>query len=345
MSENQSHLQSIPQVAQSLSRLRIKHTRIDDVMRETRTLIYPGSQNDMLLVCGPTGVGKSTLARYLVEDATQEAAPRMAIDAGLIPTIYVEAPSSGERKFSWRLFYHKILTALDGKLDAPKVDYYVDQDTNQMIRPRTLARNTLAAIRTAVESTLRSRGTQTLIIDEAAHLMQAGGGQLQNHLDTLKSLANNSGVQIVLVGSYDLYQLMSLSGQLARRTHVIHFERYREDREDDVRAFKACVKRFQDKLPDLWEDRLMLYCAELQQNTLGCIGTLSSVLTRAALLARQTGGWSEDALRRALLTQGQYQQILEEVLEGERAINPGVTRMFPNPPRSPRQRNDLGRTA
>jgi type II secretory pathway predicted ATPase ExeA len=323
------HLKAVPQMVQSLLRLRIKHTCIAQVMRETKTLIYPGSQNDMLLMCGPTGVGKSTLARYLVEQATQDASPSMASDAGLIPTVCVEAPSSGEKEFSWRLFYNKVLTALDGDLAAPKVAYYVDPQTNRLIRPKGLSRNSLAALRTAVESSLKARGTQTLIIDEAAHLMQASGHHLQGQLDTLKSLANNSGVQIVLVGSYDLYQLMSLSGQLARRTHVVHFERYREDREEDLRAFRACVKRFQDELPDLWGDRLLPYSAALQTNTLGCIGTLSSVLTRAALLTEESGGWSEDALCRALLTEAQHRQILAEVLDGETAINPGLTRTMP----------------
>lgn len=236
MSGSYPHLKAVPPMAQSLMSLRIRHTRVAQVTSEADALIYPGSQSDMLLICGPTGVGKSTLARYLVEQALQDAAPSMANDAGLIPTICVEAPASGEREFSWRLFYSKILTALDGDLTAPKVAYYVDPRTNRLARPKGLSSNSLASLRTAVESALRARGTQALIIDEAAHLIQVSSNRLQNQLDTLKSLANSSGAQIVLVGSYDLYQLMSLSGQLARRTHVIHFERYREDREDDVRA-------------------------------------------------------------------------------------------------------------
>ncbi|MCP2938057.1 hypothetical protein NK983_35715, partial [Salmonella enterica subsp. enterica serovar Typhimurium] len=59
---------------------------------------------------------------------------------------------------------------------------------------------------------------------------------------------------------------------------------------------------------------------------MGCVGTLSSVLMRAAMLAQQTGSWSVDALQRALLTDAQRQRILEEILEGEAAINAGLTR-------------------
>lgn len=89
------------------------------------------------------------------------------------------------------------------------------------------------------------------------------------------------------------------------------------------------MKRFEGALPELWGGQLLPYAAALQENTLGCIGTLSLVLTRAALLAQGSGGWSEDFLWRALLTKAQHQQILNEVLEGEAAINPGVTRTVP----------------
>jgi len=65
------------------------------------------------------------------------------------------------------------------------------------------------------------------------------------------------------------------------------------------------------------------------ENTLGCVGTLSSVLTRAARIAEATGNWSIDILQRALLTEAQVVQILEETTNGEVAINPCLTRTMP----------------
>lgn len=140
---------------------------------------------------------------------------------------------------------------------------------------------------------------------------------------------------MILVGSYDLYQLVSLSGQLARRTHVLHFERYRQDNDADLRAFQSCVQKFQDALPNLWGQQLVQHTAALLENTLGCVGTLSAVLTRAAMLAQQDKQWSVDALRRALLTEAQRKQILEEIIDGESAINPGLTRTMPRAPSRP----------
>nr|WP_242490059.1 AAA family ATPase [Noviherbaspirillum cavernae] len=311
--------------------MRIKHTRIGQMMGELGTLIYPESQDSILLVCGPSGVGKSTLARHMVDSALQEAVAQMDKNAGLIPAVYVEAPASGESDFSWRLFYQRILHQLEGDLSMPKTAYGIDAETGRLVRPRGATGNSLAALRTAVERALRTRETRFLVIDEAAHIIrQTRRNRLEIQLDTLKSLANECGTQMVLVGSYDLYQLVSLSGQLARRTHVLHFERYRQDRDEDLRAFRACVQKFQDALPNLWGQQLMQHADALLENTLGCIGTLSAVLTRAAVLAQKDGVWSVDALRRALLTEAQRHQILEEILEGEAAINPGLTRTMPH---------------
>lgn len=322
-----SSLSPLPDSPAKLNSIHIGHTRIRQIMNELETLIYPESQDSILLVCGPTGVGKSTLATYLVNNALKESATQMEQDAGAIPAVYVEAPSSGENDFSWRLFYQRILHQLEGDLSMPKAPYGIDADTGRMVRPRGASGNSLASLRTAVERALRARKTSFLVIDEAAHIIrQTRRNRLEIQLDTLKSLANECGTQMVLVGSYDLYQLVSLSGQLARRTHVLHFERYREDSTSDVAAFKACILKFQSALPDLWGNHLMQNAEALMENTLGCVGTLSAVLTRAAMLAQKDGQWSVDALRRALLTEAQRKQILEEILDGEAAINPGLTR-------------------
>ncbi len=225
-----SALTPVPASAESLLNLRIKHTRIKQVINELNTLIYPGSQDSILLVIGPTGAGKTTLARYMVEQAVEGATPEMNTDAGLIPAVYVEAPSSGEDDFSWRLFYTQALAELGEDLSAPKVAYGIDATTGKMVRPRGISPGGLAGLRTAVERCLKERDTRFVVIDEAAHIIrQTRRSRLEIQLDTLKSLANKGRSQIVMVGSYDLYQLVSLSGQLARRIHVVHCERCGKD--------------------------------------------------------------------------------------------------------------------
>lgn len=326
---------AVKKSAKDLLALRIKHSRIEQLMNELQTLLYPGSQDSLLLVCGPTGAGKTTLARHMVENKLACSKHAMEADVSIIPAAYVEAPASGENDFSWRLLYQRILLQLEAGVDLPKYPFGVNIQTGYAARSPRARAHTLAGLRTAVERALRERGTEFLVIDEAAHIIrQTRPNRLEIQLDTLKSIANECGVQIMLVGAYDLYQLVSLSGQLARRTHVLHFERYRQDREEDIKAFQACVKYFQTALPELWSDQLLPHATALHENTLGCVGTLSGVLTRAAMLAQAQGQWTQDALARAVLTAAQRKQILQETLEGEDAINPSLTRAMSKSARS-----------
>jgi hypothetical protein len=316
--------------------LRIKHPRVAGIMDEIDALVYPGSQDSLVQICGPTGVGKSALVRHVVDSIVSKAHTEMQENAGLVPAVYVEAPSSGEQEFSWRLFYHRILEQLDGEVIdmLPRSSYQYDPQLGRVVKPQR-ATGSLAALRTAVERSLEARGTRVLVVDEAAHIIQqTSPKRLESQLNTLKSLANACGAQMVLVGSYDLYQLMSLSAQIARRTHVLHFERYREDRPEDVRTFAACVSGFERALAHLWGGKLLAYTATLHENSLGCVGTLNAVLTRTARRMEATGMPLQEALHRSLLTEAQRQQILAETYDGEIAINPGLTRAMPKPVRS-----------
>ena len=305
---------------------RIRHTRIASTIQECRLMLEASGNANLILLCGPTGVGKTTLGEFLVEAELKHQAEFMTANPGCIPAIRIEAPASGEREFSWRLFYQRILNNLEGELDAPRTAYGVDPATGRVVRPMGSQTNRLSGLRTAVERSLRHRGTRFIVVDEAAHMMrQCRPNHLEQQLDTLKSLSNEYGVQWILLGSYDLFELVSLSGQLARRTHVIHFGRYREDVKEDLQAFRGCLKQLGAGLPTLRNVDLLRYTEVFIQNTLGCVGTLRTVLMRLELMVAEKG-FSEDILCRALLTEAQTTQILREIVEGEERIAPGLNR-------------------
>lgn len=309
-----------------MSGQRIRHPRIATTIDECRLMLDAGDNANLLVLCGPTGVGKSTLGDFLVEAELRNQAAFMTENPGCIPAIRVEAPASGERDFSWRLFYQRMLSALEGELDAPRTAYGVDPETGKVVRPVGPQTNRLSGLRTAVERSLRNRGTRFVVVDEAAHMMrQCHPTRLEEQFNTLKSLSNEYHVQWILLGSYDLFELVSLSAQLARRSHIIHFGRYREDVPDDVRSFRGCLKKLGEGMPALKDLDLLRYAEAFHQNTLGCVGTLRTVLVRLNLLVAEQG-WSEDVLCKALLTDAQVTQIMREIIEGEERIAPGLTR-------------------
>lgn len=319
-----------PVYVNPLTTLRIRHTKLAQLMSDVGSLL--DTEGDILAIMGPTGVGKSVLGDHLVKNALNAAAEEMQSKPDMLPALRVEAVSSGEDEFSWRLFYQGILEQLGEDLSMPRQDYDVDPISGRLMRTRRSPTNTLAGLRTAVERALVARQVRFLVVDEAAHIFrQCSPRKLIIQLDTLKSLSNTSGVQLVLIGSYDLYELLFLSGQLARRIQVVHFSRYREDVEADVRAFRVCVQQFQNAQKEVWGTSLVEHADALMENTLGCVGTLKSVVKRAVKFAQARGGWSLDVLQAALLTQTQREQILREILEGEHRIEPGITRELHHP--------------
>ena len=75
---------------------------------------------------------------------------------------------------------------------------------------------------------------------------------------------------------------------------------------------------------------LLKYAEVFHRNTLGCIGTLRTVLIRLNLLVEKYG-WSEDTVRAALLTEAQVTQIMREIVDGEARIAPGLQRNLSMP--------------
>jgi len=301
--------------------VRVKHPRVKDALADLKLMARPGTGTDITLLIGPTGVGKSTVVHALAKEILAEKTGDMERDKAMIPIVTVEAPASGERGFSWRIFYQRLGEALYEPLMNQKQET-VSNDGRLMVRPAT-SHVMVAALRTSVEKALQVRKTCVVVVDEAAHLLRnLQGNTLENHMDALKSLANICGVNIVLVGAYDMTQLLTLSGQVARRTSIVHFQRYLTGSETDEKAFGMVVQRLADHLP--LEDSVDLnrYAFDLHQACIGCVGILKDTLSRALAMAlRDSGRWRMDYLERALLSPSQHGAILRETLEGEQKMN------------------------
>lgn len=304
----------------------VAHPRIKSTMEVVQSLTSPGTGARIVFLIGPTGVGKTALVRSLAERYRREYAKEMEADRGFIPFGAVEAPGSGVNKFAWRELYRLMGAALCEPLMDRK------QETLRL-DGRTQVRNaahgsTVAAMGVAVRQALLHRRTKLFVIDEAVHMTrERKTTPLPAVMDALKTLANidnyceqihpGQELTLVLVGSYDLVPLMELSGQLARRTEIVHFTRYGLDDSDDRMAFQKTIRSLQKHIPMEGVPDLAMHSEMLHLACMGCVGILKDTLMTALGLALKAGKWEPHHLELAILSPAKLKVILKENLAGE----------------------------
>ena len=302
----------------------VRHPNMEERLEDIMTLSEPNTGTDIILMIGPTGVGKSASIETVQRKYIQKYKSELQSDTSFIPIASIEAPASGEGRFAWRILYRRLGEALNEPLLERKV---LSVAQRQAFKMPGLG-NTVAALRVSMETALKYRRTRLLVIDEAAHILTGGESKLVDHMNALKSLANVSGVTLMLVGSYDLYRLPILSGQLARRMAVVHLGRYVDGDKRDADCFRRTLLALQKALPLDAVPDLEQHSTNLQRACAGCVGILKDTLMRALAMSLQKGKWKDDFLRRALLPDAQLAAILKETLDGERLLREST---FPRP--------------
>jgi len=237
----------------------------------------------VVMITGPTGVGKSTLARKLYRELRDECRAETSASPDIIPVLGLSAVPATGRAFSWKDFYIRLLfrardPVTNTSLLAPSSpdllgDVIVDSPADRMIADK---------LRRCVETALKRRKCRWLIVDEGHHiLLHKDDFVNQVQFETLKSLAIETNVTIVLIGTYKLLDIRDQSGQLVRRSDMIHLPRYDLRVREDQQSFLQVLKEFQGHF-DLERPPALLKDAEHYFiKTIGCIGILKEWLTRA----------------------------------------------------------------
>ena len=302
----------------------IAHSHLKTVSDELRRAIEEPAGRALILVIGPTGVGKTTLRLRIEQELKQRFSTADEQDSGRIPVVGFEAVAPDSGSFSWKDYYRRGLRALE----EPLIDYKIDYATRQVFRNQD-GEFTVASkvgnneLRQAMEQALRHRRPSAVLIDEAQHFTKMPSGRrLSDQLDCLKSLASLTGCVHVLIGTYELLPCRNLSAQLSRRSIDIHFPRYRAEHPDDVIAFQRAIFSFQRHLPlaqepDLWRD--WEYC---YTHSIGCIGILKDWFTRALADALDRGAptLTRADLERHTWSLDQCEKMAQDARDGESVL-------------------------
>ena len=139
----------------------------------------------LVLVFGPTGVGKTTLRWRMEQQLCEDLRRAVAQDPGqmAVASVEVVAPDNGD--FRWKDYYLRALQALDDPLLAQRIDYRVRNirrsgEGELIVGPHV----SLGDLRRVLEQALRYRRPQAFLVDEAQHLKKiAGGRRLLDQMD------------------------------------------------------------------------------------------------------------------------------------------------------------------
>jgi energy-coupling factor transporter ATP-binding protein EcfA2 len=297
------------------------HPRLLAAREDLLNAIHEVAPNSLILLMGPTGVGKTTLRAKVEQILTTAMLPELRADPVRLPVVSVEciAPESGT--FSWRDHFRRLLL----QMNEPLVDYKVNPEAPVRMGERATkflpgARAAGSQYHHAVEQALHFRRPVAVLLDEAQHLARMSSGRrLSDQLDVIKSLANCTRTVHVLLGTYELLAFRNLSAQLSRRSIDIHFPRYHVDDSNDRKIFLAVLRSFEQQIPLSEPPRLVEAWEYLYERSIGCVGVLKDWLVRAltGVFRRNANALTLRDLQAQAPSVAQCDKMLSEALEGE----------------------------
>lgn len=250
-----------------LSRIRrdnFMHPRFADTYQRVRTHAVFGQPGAVVMILGATRVGKTTLSKLLEANLTGGS----SVQGTDIPLIRVEAATTDQGFISSKYLCLRMLQALrhpfyDGEGYKPR---WSDSETT---------------LRTHLARAFRSRATKYMFIDEAHHLLRNKNARnIGGALDTLKCLANEAGVTLVLFGGYELLRTCFESAHLNGRSTIVDFRNYQIN-EDDIATYDAILSSIDPYLPWMKGQSLITHRQLIYDGTLGCYGLLIHWITAA----------------------------------------------------------------
>jgi len=307
----------------------VGHSRITEVADEVQRLIREPADAEIIYVIGPTGVGKSTVMRYVLKKLYEEAMPELERNPGKIPAAFIELDNPDTGSYEWKDHYINTLIALDEVLIDKKI-YLLEPGISKDEQKARVKKEVggRSALRRAAQNALKNRILYAFFNDEAQFMTKRKSGEgLIDQADTIRSLAAKSGTLHVLFGTYPLRHLRNLNGQLGRRSHTVHFSRYKiEDAPDggiqEIKSFVQAFLSFQANLPFATPPDLTKHAEFCFLRCLGCVGHLKSWFKRAYAMALEDNceTLSSRLFLKAAPSKAVWSHIAEEIKVGEEAL-------------------------
>lgn len=271
---------TIKEKLKTFEELIVEHNRFTAVYDELLDCVQNAVRGMIIVVLGPTGVGKSRLkdAIYAVLKQHVDKNPTLRQSAPL----RLEAKRPEGTEFNWKAFYDQALR----RLGEPSLERKVNIDeivANLRLESRSVTYRVLTTpeMRELYEQALDLQRPIATLIDEAQSIGHCKSDERRMaNLDVIKGLSNSGKTVYVLFATYEARNLLRCNAQLARRVHLIDFNRYGDSQEDQAELLSVVEEickevgfRLQPAVKKDWD--------YLYRNSLGCVGILAQWLARA----------------------------------------------------------------
>src|SRR4051812_4179015 len=148
-----------------LSHFIVQHARFSQLNDDILTHLQNPNDHSLLLIIGPSGVGKTTYQYYL-HDLLQSRI-KLGVEDNFGPPIYIEVPVRKKNEFPWRSFLEELLIELGDDGVNGKVDF------DQMIstlkkggKPSSRSTSTLGQFERIVIQRINKLRPIAIIMDE-----------------------------------------------------------------------------------------------------------------------------------------------------------------------------------
>jgi hypothetical protein len=293
----------------------LKHAMIQLVQDELKSSFFNSSEQQIALVVGPTGVGKSCLAHAIFKEAFKNI-PEGEFNQKL-PMIYFEADVNSKGGFSWKNFYKRFLQAI-GELEDIRVYGKPKFVGEHGARKYSASNRSEHDLRQDLEHRLLDYCIQYILFDEIQHVFKYGGNAAERNLDILKSISNKTGCQFIGLGTYETSFSVDKSAQLSRRIMTIEFPGYSMDSNDEYQSFLSAYMGLLAHIPLQISEDVALFSKEAYIGCCGCIGILKEWFNRALRRAfDEEVILSAKHFKATRLKGSQLKSIAEEIREGK----------------------------